>query len=126
MGCGPTHSDRDCGYVWALYSRPFTANDILTLGLLSIMMADMRTTLTLDDDVARLVEDAVHRQRRPMKQIVNDALRQALAPRIPRQEPYHLVPHESSVRPGFDPAGFNRLADELEDEAIIDKARHAS
>jgi hypothetical protein len=89
-------------------------------------MFDMRTTLTLDDDVARLVEDAVHRQRRPMKQIVNDALRQALAPRIPRQEPYHLVPHESSVRPGFDPAGFNRLVDELEDEAIIDKTRHAS
>jgi hypothetical protein len=90
------------------------------------MMTDMRTTLTLDDDVARLVEDAVHREHRPMKQIVNDALRQALAPRISRQEPYHLTPHESAVRPGFDPAGFNQLADELEDEAIIDKARHAS
>jgi hypothetical protein len=86
----------------------------------------MRTTLTLDDDVARLVEDAIHREHRPMKQIVNDALRQALAPRNPRQEPYHLTPHESALRPGFDPAGFNQLADELEDEAIIDKARHAS
>lgn len=88
-------------------------------------MRSMRTTLTLDDDVARLVEDAIHREHRSMKQIVNDALRQALAPRIPRQEPYHLVPHESAVRPGFDLAGFNRLADELEDEATIDKARQA-
>jgi len=90
------------------------------------MMPNVRTTLTLDDDVAKLVEDAVHRERRPMKQIVNDALRQALAPRVPRQEPYQLMPHESAVRPGFDLAGFNRLADELEDEAIIDKARPAS
>lgn len=82
--------------------------------------------MTLDDDVARLVENAVHSERRSMKQIVNDALRRALAPRVPRQEPYHLMPHDSAVRPGFDPAGFNRLADELEDEAVIDKAWHAS
>jgi hypothetical protein len=86
----------------------------------------MRTTLTLDDDVARLVEDAVHRERRPMKQIVNDALRRALAPDGARQEPYHLTPHGSAVRPGFDLFGFNRLADELEDEAIIDNTRQAS
>jgi hypothetical protein len=61
-----------------------------------------------------------------MKQIVNDALRRALAPRVARQEPYQLTPHESAVRPGFDLSGFNRLADELEDEAIIDTSRHAS
>jgi hypothetical protein len=71
----------------------------------------MRTTLTLADDVARLVEDTVHRERRPMKQVVNDALRQALARPTDRQEPYHLTPHESAVRPGYDPTGFNRLAD---------------
>src|ERR1017187_10391370 len=32
----------------------------------------------VDPDVARLLEDAVHRERRPMKQVVNDALRRAL------------------------------------------------
>jgi hypothetical protein len=86
----------------------------------------MRTTLTLDHDVARLLEDAVHRERRPMKQVVNDALRQALTPHVPRQQPYRVTPHESALRPGFDPAGFNRLADELEDEAIIEKATRNS
>lgn len=86
----------------------------------------MRTTLTLDEDIARLVDDAVHREHRPMKQVVNDALRRALSTPASRQEPYHLTPHESAVRPGFDLAGFNRLADELEDDAILDKARHAS
>lgn len=38
----------------------------------------MRTTLTLDDDVLRLIQDAVHRERRSMKDVVNDALRCAL------------------------------------------------
>ncbi|MCV7122869.1 antitoxin [Mycobacterium lacus] len=83
----------------------------------------MRTTLTLDDDVVRLVEEAVHRERRPMKHVINDALRSALAPQAARQEPYRLNPHESTVRPGFDLAGFNRLVDELEDAAILDAAR---
>jgi hypothetical protein len=86
----------------------------------------VRTTLTLDEDVARLVDDAVHREHRPMKQVVNDALRRALTPPANRQEPYHLTPHESAVRPGFDLAGFNRLADELEDDAILDGTRRAS
>lgn len=54
-----------------------------------------------------------------MKQVVNDALRRSLAEAIPRGERYQLVPHESAVRPGFDPAGFNRLADEWEDEAAL-------
>ncbi|MGH9160117.1 MAG: type II toxin-antitoxin system antitoxin VapB33 [Vicinamibacteraceae bacterium] len=83
----------------------------------------MRTTLTLDPEVARLVEDAVHRERRPMKQVVNDALRRGLAPTAPRRERYRVAPHASAVRPGFDLAGLNRLADELEDGAIIDSAR---
>jgi hypothetical protein len=86
----------------------------------------MRTTLTLDPDVARLLEDAVHRERRPMKQVVNDALRRALGPSPTAAQPYQVVPHESSLRPGLDRAGFNRLADELEDEAIIAKARRTS
>jgi hypothetical protein len=79
----------------------------------------MRTTLTLDPDVARLVEDAVHRDRRPMKQVINDALRRALASPSPRREPYRLRPHESGLKPGFDLSGFNRLADELEDDGIM-------
>lgn len=83
----------------------------------------MRTTLTLDPEVARLVEDAVHRERRPMKQVVNDALRRALAPRPTRRVPYRAIVHDTSIRPGFDLAGFNRLADEFEDDAILRGSR---
>jgi predicted GNAT family N-acyltransferase len=79
----------------------------------------MRTTLTLDPDVARLVDQAVHRGRTSMKQVINDALRRALSQPPSHRQPYHLPVHEATLQPGFDLAGFNRLADELEDDAIL-------
>lgn len=39
----------------------------------------MRTTLTLDDDVAAQLEQLRGRDNRPFKQLVNDALRLGLA-----------------------------------------------
>lgn len=69
----------------------------------------------------------MYRERRPMKQVVNDALRQALAQANDSQQaPYRLEPHESALQPGLDLAGFNRLADEFEDEAIITSATRSS
>ncbi|MCP4591782.1 MAG: hypothetical protein GY842_13665 [bacterium] len=38
----------------------------------------MRTTLTLDDDVAILLNQARTRQRRTLKEVVNEALRRGL------------------------------------------------
>ena len=82
----------------------------------------MRTTLTLDADVVRLLEQAVHDRRTSMKSVVNDALRQALRPaQAPR--PYRVDVHHSELVVGVDPARLNQLADELEDETIVDK-RH--
>ena len=50
----------------------------------------MRTTLTLDDDVARLLERARKRRGIPLKQLVNEALREGLArlaaPPSPRRQ----------------------------------------
>lgn len=44
----------------------------------------MRTTLTLDDDVAALLEEARAERRVPLKQLVNDALRLGL-PRLEQE-----------------------------------------
>jgi hypothetical protein len=96
----------------------------LTLYKTHIMMLAVRTTLTLDPDVARLLDEAVHRDRRPMKQVVNDALRRALTPQQER-EPVKVVAHRSAVHAGFDLAKLNQLADELEDQAVLDAARRA-
>ncbi|MFV0373559.1 hypothetical protein [Microbacterium sp.] len=74
----------------------------------------MRTTLTLDDDVARLLDDAVHRDRRTMKDVVNDALRRGLAaPAEAVPAPYVAPVHSSGLRAGIDVARLNQLIDDL-------------
>ncbi len=78
----------------------------------------MRTTLTLDPDVARLIQEEVHRRRATLKQVVNDALRRGLgSPRRPARR-YRAPVFHAELAPGLDPAGFNRLADELETDAV--------
>jgi hypothetical protein len=83
----------------------------------------MRTTLTLDPDVVQLLQEERHRLRKSLKEVVNDALRRGLAPqaRTGRRRPYRVQAHRTTLRAGIDPAGFNRLADELEGDAVVAK-----
>jgi hypothetical protein len=85
----------------------------------------MRTTLTLDPDVARLLAEEAHRQRKPFKQVVNEAIRKGLspAPSASQRGRFRVRPHRTTLRPGIDAGSLNRLADELEDEAVIEKLR---
>jgi Arc/MetJ family transcription regulator len=84
----------------------------------------MRTTLTLDPDVLRLVQNVVHRERKTMKEVVNEALRRAL--REPTaSEPYTLTPHHSGLRPGLDAARLNQLSDEIDTESRIEHMTRA-
>jgi hypothetical protein len=46
----------------------------------------VRTTLSLDDDVAALLRRAVTRRKEPVKKVLNDALREGL-PRLLRPRP---------------------------------------
>lgn len=83
----------------------------------------VRTTLTLDPDVARMLQEEAHRLRKPFKDVVNDAIRRGLAPqRRAATAPYRVKVHSTKLRPGVDRAGFNKLADELEDEGVMKKA----
>jgi hypothetical protein len=84
----------------------------------------MRTTLTLDPDVARLLEEEVHRQRKSFKQVVNEVLRRGLEPRTRQRatKPYTVKPHVARLLPGIDRGRLNSLADELEDRTVLDKA----
>ncbi len=81
----------------------------------------MRTTITLDDDVTRLVEEEIHRTRSSFKDVVNDALRRSLSGSAIAEpaEPYRVRPHKTALLPGLDRARFNALADELEDGAVL-------
>lgn len=85
----------------------------------------MRTTLTLEPDVVRMIRDEAHRVRKPVKQVVNEALRRALTgPSDGRpRKAYRVQPHSAKLLPGVDRSRLNALADELEDAAIMVKAR---
>ena len=83
----------------------------------------MRTTLTLDPDVARMLEEEAHRRRLSFKEVVNDALRRGLSRRSEKAPRFRVTPHVSKLQPGIDRASFNRLADELEDAAILSTKR---
>ena len=53
----------------------------------------MRTTLTLDDDVAKLLEKELRRSGKPFKQVVNHFLRRGLtAPRQLPRKPFKVTP----------------------------------
>ena len=68
----------------------------------------MRTTLTLDPDVMQLVVREAREKRWTLEHVVNEAVRSALGPTGYTAPVHHAVP-----APGLDPAGFNRLADDL-------------
>lgn len=83
-------------------------------------VSTMRITLTLDEDLAQLVEETMRREGRTMTDVVNTALRRGLET-SDAIEPYTLPVFTTRLRPGIDPARMNQLADELEDEAIMEK-----
>ena len=75
----------------------------------------MRTTLTIDEDVAARIEELRKRDGQSLKQVVNLLLREGLHRQArPRAKPYRTRPLELGLRPGFDAVRLNQLADELE------------
>jgi hypothetical protein len=81
----------------------------------------VRTTLTLDDDVARELEATMRRTGRRLKEVVNEALRRGLRMGKPsaRPPPFRVEPFSSPFQPGVDPARLNQLLDELETEDFL-------
>jgi hypothetical protein len=78
----------------------------------------MRTTLTLEPDVAERLASEVRRTGKSFKAAVNEALRLGLGltgkrPRGPR---FVVEPHAFGLRAGVDPDRLNQLVDELEAE----------
>ena len=86
----------------------------------------MRTTLTLDPDVAQQLKARMARQQTSLKQVVNEALRRGLAAGQPAsRKPFRVVPHHFGLRPGIDATKLNQLADELETLEYAAKLRAA-
>jgi hypothetical protein len=85
----------------------------------------MRTTATLDDDVAAKLRELAHHQRKPFKAVLNAVIRAGLgeAPVTYAAEPFVVEAHPCGLQPGFDNRRFNQLVDELDAEAAAGKLR---
>jgi len=81
----------------------------------------VRTTLTLDDDLAALLRKRAKELDISFKEIVNRVIRSGLGERILRSD--HpvpkTIPHSFGFNPGLDLDKLNQLADELESEEFL-------
>ena len=86
----------------------------------------MRTTLTIDDKLARELRRIASESGRPFKEVVNRALRQGIEAEqaLPKSRPYRVRPVSlGGVLPGINLDKALRLADEMEDAEIAGKLR---
>jgi hypothetical protein len=76
----------------------------------------MRTTLTLDPDVAMKIKKRMVEQKLTLKETVNQALRSGLkaVEKETKRSPFKVIPHSFGFKPGIDLNRLNQLVDELE------------
>jgi|SRR5271166_4454389 len=88
----------------------------------------MRTTLTIDDDLAGLLKQRAHELGLPFKDVVNRTLRAGLGEQAKprRRTAPKTVPHAFGFRPGIDLDKLNQLVDELEAETYAAGQRSRS
>ena len=79
----------------------------------------MRTTVTLDDDIAELLKKRARERDVPFKRVLNETIRAGLERGAPAAKPYRMKPRKLGVRPGVDLTNALRLAAELEDAEVV-------
>ncbi len=80
----------------------------------------MRTTLTIEPDVARRLKARMREEKLPLKKVVNDALRAGLSKTSRKPDAKFAVePHSCQFKAGIDLDKLNQLVDELEAEAAV-------
>lgn len=81
----------------------------------------MRTTVTLDPDVERLLKDKARRSRLSIKQVLNAAIRQRLGerPAGARSAAFRVKATPMGLRPGLDPARLAEVEDDEEFQAFL-------
>lgn len=84
----------------------------------------MRTTLTIEDDIAKALKNLSRATGDSFKAVTNEVLRRGLTvgekPTADR-EPFTVVSTRRGFRAGIDPLKLNQLADELQIERFMEK-----
>jgi plasmid stability protein len=83
----------------------------------------MRTTLTLDDDLAEALRALAARDRTSFKETVNTVLRRGLTAQETRRrrKRFRVNVFDGPLRPGVDPLRLNQASDDLEVERASDR-----
>lgn len=82
----------------------------------------MRTTLTIDNDIADSLKEQARLQNRPFKQVVNDALRRGLSQAAKgKRRPFRIKPLAGGFLPGIDPLKIKEINAELELQELMRK-----
>lgn len=79
----------------------------------------MRTTVTLDPDLATRLRELARQRRTSFKSAINSALRAGLDAETDRGRPYREKSRDLGVQPGIDLTKALQLAAALEDEQTI-------
>jgi plasmid stability protein len=76
----------------------------------------VRTTLTLDEDVATKLKSEARRSGRSFRDVVNDVLRRGLASsqQAKRSKPFKVEARDLGLRPGLSLDCISELLDEVE------------
>ena len=85
--------------------------------------AFVRTTVTLDADVERLLKATAHQRGKSFKVVLNEAVRQSLGRKKPSPVKALLPAVPMGLRVGIDPRRLNQIADDLEAEAFLSSTR---
>jgi hypothetical protein len=83
----------------------------------------MRTTVTLDDDVAAKLKRLARERDISFKEALNSSVRRGIERGEPKSRPYHVRTRDLGVRPGVNLDKALQLAGEMEDAEIIRKMR---
>ncbi len=83
----------------------------------------MRTTLTIEPDVAIEIEKRRKAPGGSLKRVINGLLRKGLRAEAgaPTPSPYRSETFDLQFRPGIDPLKLNQLVDELEVESFVER-----
>ncbi|MGA2271281.1 MAG: DUF2191 domain-containing protein [Bryobacteraceae bacterium] len=83
----------------------------------------MRTTLTIEPDVAQEIRQRMAEKKLPLKRVVNDALRAGLSKtgKKERTKRFVVKPWPLELKPGIDRDKLGQLLDQLETEEFIRK-----
>jgi hypothetical protein len=82
----------------------------------------MRTTLTLEPDVAVKLKKRMAEQKLTLKDAINQALRVGLEESESKRKLFKVESYPLGIRPGIDPDKLNQLLDELDVEEYLRKS----